>query len=94
MMVRRLNQSTNDPTQILNSEAARLVVENGTYIYNDPSMTALEEFGLARLEELVIRHQQESASAMLDAIYQTILAFGSQSRWQDDVTVVIINKVA
>ena len=53
-----------------------------------------EEFGLARLEELVIRHQQESASAILNAIYQTILAFGDQSRWQDDVTVVVIKKVA
>jgi sigma-B regulation protein RsbU (phosphoserine phosphatase) len=53
-----------------------------------------EEFGLARLEELVIRHQQESASAILNAIFQTILAFGDQSRWQDDVTVVVIKKVA
>jgi hypothetical protein len=51
-----------------------------------------EEFGLARLEELVIRHQQECASAILNAIYQTILAFGDQSRWQDDVTVVVIKK--
>jgi hypothetical protein len=38
-----------------------------------------EEFGLARLEELVIRHQQESAFAILNAIYQTILAFGDQA---------------
>ena len=53
-----------------------------------------EEFGLARLEEVVIRRQQESASAILNAIYQTILAFGDQSRWQDDVTVVVIKKVA
>jgi len=53
-----------------------------------------EEFGLARLEELVIRHQQESASAILNAIYLTILAFGDQSRWQDDVTVVVIKKAA
>ena len=53
-----------------------------------------EEFGLARLEEVVIRHQQESASAILNAIFQTILAFGNQSRWQDDVTVVVIKKVA
>jgi sigma-B regulation protein RsbU (phosphoserine phosphatase) len=53
-----------------------------------------EEFGLARLEELVIRHQHESASAILNAIYQTILAFGDQSRWLDDVTVVVIKKAA
>src|SRR5207249_11907942 len=51
-----------------------------------------EEFGLARLEEVVIRHQQESASAILNAIYQTILAFGDQSRWLDDVTIVVIKK--
>lgn len=53
-----------------------------------------EEFGLAQLEELVIRHQQESASPILNAIYQTILAFRDQSRWQDDVTVVVIKTAA
>jgi phosphoserine phosphatase RsbU/P len=53
-----------------------------------------EEFGLTRLQELVIRHQQESVSAILKVIYQTIFAFGDQSRWQDDVTVVVIKKAA
>ena len=53
-----------------------------------------EQFGLARLEELVIRHQRESASAIVKAIYQTVFAFGEQSRWLDDVTVVVIKKGA
>lgn len=53
-----------------------------------------EEFGLPRLEELAIRNQQKSASAILNVIYQTIFAFGDQSRWEDDVTVVVIKKLA
>jgi serine phosphatase RsbU (regulator of sigma subunit) len=40
-----------------------------------------------KLADSVLRWQ-ESASAILNAIYQTILAFADQSRWQDDLTVV------
>ena len=166
----------------LDSEAARLVVENGTYIYNDPSMTinkqtslqgkqgapaafivkdpnrrwiftfALEsgwvrdevEFCLNAIRaqlnfqlhidamkgdvqqasiiqqsllpnsppfiagyEISARSQPAEVvggdffdfsifdeQVFSNAIYQTILAFGDQSRWQDDVTVVVIKKVA
>ena len=51
-----------------------------------------EEFGLARLEKLIVQHQQKSAPKILEVIYQTIFAFDNQARWQDDVTVVVIKK--
>jgi len=51
-----------------------------------------EEFGMARLEELLIQHQHESAAKILEVIYQTIFAFGDQAKWQDDVTAVVIKK--
>jgi sigma-B regulation protein RsbU (phosphoserine phosphatase) len=52
-----------------------------------------EEFGLPRLEKLIVQHQQENAQKILEVIYQTIFAFGNQAKWQDDVTAVVIKKV-
>lgn len=51
-----------------------------------------EEFGLARLENLIVQHQQKSAQKILEVIYQTNFAFGNQAKWQDDVTAVVIKK--
>jgi sigma-B regulation protein RsbU (phosphoserine phosphatase) len=51
-----------------------------------------EEFGLPRLEEVVIRNRQESAPAILDRIYQAVTAFGDPLAFEDDVTVVVIKK--
>ena len=53
-----------------------------------------EEFGLPQLEELLIQHQQKSALMILEAIYETIFAFGDRAKWEDDVTVVVIKKLA
>lgn len=52
-----------------------------------------EEFGLARLEKLIIQHQQKSAAQILEVIYRTIFAFDNQAKWQDDMTVVVIKKM-
>jgi len=51
-----------------------------------------EEFGLARLEKLIVQHQEKSAQKILEVIYQTVFAFGNQAKWQDDVTAVVIKK--
>jgi sigma-B regulation protein RsbU (phosphoserine phosphatase) len=51
-----------------------------------------EEFGLARLEKLIVQHQQKSAQKIVEVIYQTIFAFGNEAKWQDDVTAVVIKK--
>jgi sigma-B regulation protein RsbU (phosphoserine phosphatase) len=52
-----------------------------------------EEFGLGRLEKLIVQHQQKSAQKILEVISQMIFAFGNQTKWQDDVTVVVIKKL-
>ncbi len=52
-----------------------------------------EEFGLSRLKNLLIQHQQKSAQEILDVIYQTVFTFGNQAKWQDDVTVVVVKKL-
>ena len=66
-------------------------------IYSDGLLerrnAANEEFGLARLEKLIVRQQQKSAPQILEVIYRTIFAFDNQARWQDDMTVVVIKKM-
>ena len=52
-----------------------------------------EEFGLPRLEDIVVRHQEESASSILDAIHHEVTMFGDSTRFEDDVTLVVIKKV-
>jgi len=51
-----------------------------------------EEFGLSRLEKLIVRHQQKSAQEILEVIYQTVSTFGNETKWQDDVTAVVVKK--
>jgi sigma-B regulation protein RsbU (phosphoserine phosphatase) len=51
-----------------------------------------EEFGLSRLEALVVQHQKLSAQNILETIYQTVFAFGNQAKWKDDVTIVVVKK--
>jgi phosphoserine phosphatase RsbU/P len=52
-----------------------------------------EEFGIFRLEEMVIQHQAEGAMTILEVIHQAVTAFGDPSRFEDDLTLVVIKKV-
>ena len=52
-----------------------------------------EQFGISRLEELVMGHQEESATAILEGILEAVTAFGGASRFEDDLTLVVIKKV-
>jgi sigma-B regulation protein RsbU (phosphoserine phosphatase) len=52
-----------------------------------------EELGAARLEQMLIVHRHLSARKILDAIYQDVFAFGNQTNWQDDVTLVVVKKM-
>jgi phosphoserine phosphatase RsbU/P len=51
-----------------------------------------EEFGLTRLEETVILHQEEKAPVILERIRQAITLFGDSPAFEDDVTLVVIKK--
>jgi sigma-B regulation protein RsbU (phosphoserine phosphatase) len=53
-----------------------------------------EQFDLPRLTKLIVQHQQKSAQEIVDVIHQTVFDFGSQAKWQDDVTAVVVKKVA
>ncbi len=51
-----------------------------------------EQFGLDRLKELVVAHQDSSPDALVDLIFETIFAFGKEEAWEDDATVVVIKR--
>ena len=51
-----------------------------------------EEFGLSRLTKLIVQHQQKSAQKIVDVIHKTVLDFGSQAKWKDDFTAVVVKK--
>ena len=67
-------------------------------LYSDGLLERLnsdnEEFGVDRLGELIIQHQQKSAQEILEVIYQSVSAFGNQATWEDDVTAVVVKKSA
>jgi len=52
-----------------------------------------EEFGLPRLENLVMQHQQKSAQKILELVHKKVFEFGKKAKWQDDVTIVIVKKL-
>jgi len=51
-----------------------------------------EEFGLPRLEEVATRNREETATTILDRIFQAVTLFGDPLAFEDDVTVVVIKK--
>jgi serine phosphatase RsbU (regulator of sigma subunit) len=53
-----------------------------------------EEFGVARLRESLGRHAHLPASSMIEAITADVTRFTAPTRQQDDLTMVIIRRVA
>lgn len=49
-------------------------------------------FGLERLKELVFKNRHNSAQEILDNIVETVAKFGHQSKWEDDVTLMVIKR--
>jgi hypothetical protein len=68
-------------------EAARLVVENGTYIYNDPSMTINKKTSLQG------KHGASAAFMVKDPNRQWVFAFALESGWVRDVVEFCLNAI-
>lgn len=51
-----------------------------------------EQFGLERLQKLVITMQESSAKEILDTIFKSVFEFGDRSSWSDDATLVVIKR--
>ncbi len=105
LLVRGANVRHLEPTgMILGAVAdtpfrrASAIFEPGTVlvIYSDGAIERRrenEEFGAVRLEELVVRHQDESAAAILKAVHSAVTEFGDRPRFEDDLTLVVIKKL-
>ncbi|MGH7601725.1 MAG: PP2C family protein-serine/threonine phosphatase [bacterium] len=52
-----------------------------------------ENFSIDRLKALVVRHQSQSASEILDLIFEEVYAFGNRAKWEDDATVVVVKRI-
>lgn len=53
---------------------------------------AMEEFGLDRLEAVVLRNRDQSAAGIVDAIRDAVADFAGQAQQFDDLTLVIIRR--
>jgi sigma-B regulation protein RsbU (phosphoserine phosphatase) len=52
-----------------------------------------EEFGMERLEEVIVAHQDEPASAILEAVEKAIDGFTGSSSLFDDITILIARRL-
>jgi serine phosphatase RsbU (regulator of sigma subunit) len=52
-----------------------------------------EEFGLALLKDVIVKHKDLDAGEILNAIFVAANKFGGKNKWEDDATVVVVKRV-
>lgn len=52
-----------------------------------------ETFTIQRLKQLVIDNQEKNADDLMNLIFNTVYVFGNKTKWEDDVTLVIIKRL-
>jgi sigma-B regulation protein RsbU (phosphoserine phosphatase) len=52
-----------------------------------------EQFGDQRLNETIIRHKDDSAEAIIDAIIATVREHVGSAPQMDDITLVVVKRV-
>ncbi len=66
-------------------------------LYSDGLIERLNRFGepfeLERLTKIALEYQQLSANELVNKIIDSAYQFGEQSRWLDDVTVVVVKRI-
>lgn len=51
-----------------------------------------KEFGLKRLENLILQNKDMNADEILNIIFRSVDKFGNNKAWKDDATVIVIKK--
>jgi len=51
-----------------------------------------EHFEISRLIEMVVKNQKLSAQELVEQIIDAAYIFGNQSKWKDDLTVVVVKR--
>jgi len=52
-----------------------------------------EEFGLALLKDVIVKHKDLDAGEILNAIFLAVNKFGNNKKWEDDATVVVVKRI-
>ncbi|MCG6914599.1 serine/threonine-protein phosphatase, partial [bacterium BMS3Abin03] len=52
-----------------------------------------EEFGLALLKDVIVKHKDQDAGEILNAIFVAANKFGNKNKWEDDATVVVVKRI-
>ncbi|MDZ7271146.1 MAG: PP2C family protein-serine/threonine phosphatase [candidate division KSB1 bacterium] len=53
-----------------------------------------EQFGIARLKELVREQRGSSAQDIVRVVFERVFEFGNRTPWEDDATLVVIKRAA
>ena len=51
-----------------------------------------EQYGVDRLEKLVLENERMDPAALIELVYQDVYNFGGQSNWEDDASMLIIRR--
>ena len=51
-----------------------------------------KEFGLMRLQELLLKEQHRTVGNLVDLIFDVLFTYGDHQPWQDDTTLIIIKR--
>ena len=52
-----------------------------------------EHFEISRLIEMIVKNQKLSAHELVEQIIDSAFIFGNQSKWKDDMTVVVVKRL-
>ncbi len=52
-----------------------------------------EEFGIEKLKEIISARKNETASQMVDAVFQELEKYGVSTEWEDDATLVVLKRL-
>jgi len=62
--------------------------------FSEAANVKLEEFGDDRLRALAVSHRQETAAALIESIAKEVKAFCGEASQFDDMTIVVVRRVA
>ena len=51
-----------------------------------------EQYGLDRLQKLVVQHNEKGAEALVNTIFDDVYAYSTEKKWTDDATVVVVKR--
>lgn len=73
----------------LNPGAVLVVYSDGIV---EREKAAEEQFGIARLKELVLENREKTAEELVGMIFRKVYQFGKRTSWEDDASLVVVKR--